>query len=97
MKGPEGQLACGKAEYHQIQEPELIDYTDYFLDEEMNVNPNLPSARVINTFTEEVGRTTLVSKTEYPTAQAVKQVLEMGMEAGFAETLDRLEEHLKSL
>lgn len=43
------------------------------------------------------GKTKLVSHTKYESAEALKTVLDMGMEQGISETWDRLAEHLQSV
>jgi uncharacterized protein YndB with AHSA1/START domain len=48
-------------------------------------------------FVEEKGKTRLISKTLFESAEQLQQVLEMGMEQGFSETLDRLEAYLANL
>ena len=89
-----GMEAWGKAVYHEISEPERIVYTDYFADSEGNVNEDLPASDTVLEFVDLAGRTRLVSRTEYATAEALKQVTDMGMLQGITETWDRLEERL---
>lgn len=94
MKGPEGQLACGKAVYQQIRRPELIVYEDYFVDEKGNVNDELPKGLVTMEFAPHEGKTKVTGRTRYADAADLQTVLEMGVVEGMTETLDRLEEHL---
>lgn len=72
-------------------------YIDYFSDAEGNESEELPSTEVIMTFKEQEGKTKLVSRSKYTSAEALKTVLDMGMEQGISETWDRLEEHLQSI
>ncbi len=39
----------------------------------------------------------LISKARYDSEEDIRQVLEMGMEQGIDETLDRLDDYLQSL
>gem|GEM_PF-5516248 len=45
----------------------------------------------------EGNRTLLISKARYDSEEDIRQVLEMGMEQGIDETLDRLDDYLQSL
>lgn len=94
MKGPDGMESWGKAVYQEIVEPEKIVYKDTFVDADGNRIDGTPEMLITVTFTEENGKTRLASTTLFETAEQLQQVLEMGMEQGFTETLDRLEAHL---
>ncbi|AJY75352.1 SRPBCC domain-containing protein [Paenibacillus beijingensis] len=87
----------GKAVYQEIIEAEKIVYVDYFSDAEGNEAEGMPSTLVTMTFEEHEGKTKLVSEAYYDTAEALKTVLEMGMEQGIRETWDRLAEHLDEI
>ena len=91
--GPEVD-ACGKAVYHEIVEPERIVYTDYFVDGDGNPLEGMPETRVTLEFQALDGRTRLIDRSEYASPQELEQVLAMGMEEGFKQTLDRLEAYL---
>ncbi len=97
MEGPDDMQSCGRSEYQEIVEPERIVYTDYFADSDGNISQQMPAARVSVEFTEVGGRTQVVTTSEYPTTADRDRVLEMGMEAGTKETLDRAEALLASL
>lgn len=92
-----GMESWGKGVYKEIAEPEKIVYTDYFSDAEGNVNESFPSADVTLDFIDLGGKTKLVSRSEYVTAEALKSVMDMGMLEGITQTWDRLSELLESL
>lgn len=87
----------GKAVYEEIVEPEKIVYVDYFSDAEGNAAEGMPSSQITMTFEKHEGKTKLVSRAQYASAEALKSVMEMGMEQGITETWDRLAEHLQSI
>ncbi len=90
-----GKTSAGIAVYKNIKPKDSFEYTDYFADDDGNIKSDMPSA--LTTFElrdNQNGTTTLITKTSYDTEDGLKQVLEMGMEEGFAQTLDRLEEYL---
>ncbi|WP_054023936.1 SRPBCC domain-containing protein [Bacillus sp. FJAT-28004] len=89
-----GMESWGKAVYKEIVEPEMIIYTDYFSDAEGNANETMPSTEVTMEFIDLGGKTKLVSRGVYVSAEALKTVMDMGMLQGITETWDRLEERL---
>lgn len=92
-----GYESWGKGVYQEIVEVEKIVYVDYFSDAEGNENADMPSTLVKMFFQEHEGQTKLISRSEYATAEALKTVMDMGMEQGITETWDRLAEHLQSI
>lgn len=89
-----GMEAWGKAVYREIDEPTHLAYTDYFCDADGTVNPDLPVTEVVMEFLDLGGKTKLVSRSTYASAEALGTVMDMGMLQGIAETWDRLEERL---
>ena len=95
LRGPgEGDASWGRAVYDEIVEPERIAFTDSFSDAEGHVNDAMPTTRSSIDFVDEGGRTRLTLRAEYATPEDLRAVIDMGMEAGITETLDRLEEHV---
>ncbi|MBD2868168.1 SRPBCC domain-containing protein [Paenibacillus arenilitoris] len=92
-----GMESWGKGIYKEIDEPDTIVYTDYFSDAEGNMNDEMPSTDVTMQFIDLDGRTKLVSRSEYVSAEALKSVIDMGMMEGVTETWDRLEERLNAV
>lgn len=92
-----GMESWGKGIYKDINEPEMINYTDYFSDAEGNINTNMPSTEVTLEFVELDGKTNLINRGEYVSAEALKTVMDMGMMQGITETWNRLEEHLNKI
>ncbi|QQE73500.1 SRPBCC domain-containing protein [Brevibacillus composti] len=87
----------GKSVYHEIVEGEKIVYIDYFSDAEGNESKEFPSSKTTLRFFDYQGKTKVVSETLYDTPEALKTVIDMGMEQGITETWDRLAEHLQSV
>lgn len=92
-----GYESWGKAVYREIVEAEKIVYVDYFSDAEGNEANGMPSSKITMTFLEHEGKTKLVSRAQYASAQELKTVLDMGMEQGITETWDRLADLLKEI
>lgn len=93
-----GMESWGKSVYKDIVEHEKIVMTDYFSDAEGNTNDNLPATVATLEFIDlGNGKTKLVNRAEYVSAEALKTVMDMGMLQGVTETWDRLGERLQSV
>jgi uncharacterized protein YndB with AHSA1/START domain len=96
MAGPQGEESCGLAIYHEIVEPERLVYTDYFADAQGNPVPNMPESRVTIHLTENDGMTLLNSTMLYPAKEDRDRIIQMGMQEGMTESLNRLDEVLQN-
>ena len=94
MQGPDGMQSCGKATYLEIDAPERIVYEDAFADADGNPLEEMPVAHSTLKFVEADGKTTVINTVRYPTKADRDKVIEMGMEAGIDQTLNRLEAYL---
>ena len=90
-----GKTSWGRASFSNIQPQDSFEYVDQFCDENGVVAPGMPVAKATLTLTEVGGGTKVTIVTEYDSAETLKQVLEMGMEEGFAETWQKLAEFLE--
>jgi uncharacterized protein YndB with AHSA1/START domain len=86
----------GKGVYTEISNGEKIAYIDYFSNADGIESDEMPSTNVTLLFEENGSSTKLINRAEYGSEEALKTVLEMGMEQGITETWDRLEEYLTS-
>ena len=94
MTGPDGMESWGLAVYKEIKEPEYIVYEDYFSDKDGNKNKEMPFTTVKTEFQEKDGKTILKSTANYPSAEDLQKVIDMGMIGGVTETFERLAEYL---
>jgi len=97
QEGFYGMEAWGKAIYLEIVEPERIVMEDYFADSEGNPVEGMPISISTIEFVEENGKTKLLNRTRYASAEDLQKVLDMGMLQGIGETWDRLDELLVQL
>jgi uncharacterized protein YndB with AHSA1/START domain len=88
-RGLEGDETTFYGEYLEIQAPERIVWTFNFDD--------TTGGPETYTFEEHDGRTTIMSRAEFPSKEIRDQVIASGMEGGAAETYDRLDEYLEVL
>jgi len=86
-----GRTSWGKSTYHRIDAENAFDYTDAFCDENAVVTPGMPVMEIRVAFAARDGSTTVTSTSVFATPEALKQVIDMGMEEGLTQTWDRLE------
>ena len=96
MQGPDLR-SCGKATYQEIDAPARIVYTDAFADEDGKVLDTMPSGQTTLTFSAGKDATTVRGVTRYAEKAQRNAVLEMGVEAGLDQTLNRLDAYLETM
>ncbi|MGQ8338889.1 SRPBCC family protein [Sunxiuqinia sp. A32] len=94
MIGPEGERHGGRTDYLHIQEHKNFSGKDFFLNDEININPNMPIAQFQNQFEPKVNETVVTIKTQYTSEEQLKQVLEMGMKEGLSMAFENLDQVL---
>lgn len=90
-----GQESWGKGVFESVDAPNQFTYKDYFSDAEGNLSEEMPAMTVTNQFIEQDDKTKLVSRSVFETTEGYEKVIAMGVEQGFKETLDRLEEYVR--
>ena len=97
MQDPDGQRYCGKMIYGEIEASCRFTAADFFTDEEGNAMADPPPAQTEIQFMEHDGETIVTNISRYNTPEARDKIIEMGVEAGFSQTLDQLDAYLSSL
>ncbi len=69
----------------------------FFSDADGNIDETMPSSEITLEFIDMDGKTRLINRTEYESAEALNKVMDMGMLQGITETWNRLEERLKEV
>lgn len=89
-RGGDGVEFTMSGEYREVVEPERIVNTETYND--------LPGATLNTlTLTEEGGKTTITTVVVYPSKEVRAEVIATGMEDGWAESYDRLDEELRRM
>lgn len=91
LRDAAGQEYAFSGVYREVVPHVRLVYTDRF------EGAPVPGALVTVTFEEHDGKTTLTSRSLYPTVEARDAHIRSGMEQGMRDTLDRLEERLQTL
>jgi uncharacterized protein YndB with AHSA1/START domain len=86
-----GQTSWGVMEIEEVSAPNSFTYRDYFSDENGTLNKDMPALKVTNEFSEEDGKTKIVSTSFADNAEQIEQLVKMGMIEGFSSQLNRLD------
>ena len=92
MTGPEGDQPRGYWDVVDVVPPRLIVFRDGFANDDGSSNPDLPTMTGRVTI-EEIGggRTRMTIESEFPTTEAMEQVLAMGMEEGLTQAVGQID------
>lgn len=82
MTAPDGEKFYGGWRVLSVDEPHRFTVEDFFADEAFSPVPDLPVATAEFRFEPSGAATTAVFTTTYASAEALQQVLDMGMEEG---------------
>jgi len=91
MTGPDGTQAHGWLRFTAIDAPSSLELTDGFADEKGVNNPELPTSTMRATFDALGAGTRMTLVARYLSPEAMKMVLDMGMEEGMAGALGQLD------
>lgn len=97
MRSPEQQEHWARSVYREIVPPEKLVYTTTFADEYANPIEGMPEHMTTVTFTEEAGKTNVIARVQFPSAETLKTALDLGMQQGMNMTWDYLIEYVQEL
>ena len=97
MRGPDGAASSGYWEFLAVDAPRGFEVRDGFLRADGTPNTELPSMRMVFRFDETPAGSRLVTTTYFPSAEALQQMLEMGMEEGLRQAMGQIDEVLADL
>jgi uncharacterized protein YndB with AHSA1/START domain len=97
MVEPNGQEYWGRMDYQAIQPIDHYTALDGFCDNTGALNPDLPRSQWNVSFSDLATHTVVQTVVSYTSAEALQQVIDMGMKEGLTSTLERLDELLLTL
>lgn len=97
MVDPEGKEYWGITDYLTIRPTEHYTALDAFSDETGAVNPNLPRANWLVSFSDLGEHAIVETIVTYNSLADLETVINMGMKEGMTSTLERLDELLESM
>lgn len=96
MTSPEGEKYDGIWRIGQVEQPRSFTFEDAFADENYQANADLPVSENSYTFTESAVGTRAVYVSTYSSAEALQQVLDMGVVEGGTAAINQIDELLAS-
>jgi uncharacterized protein YndB with AHSA1/START domain len=92
MTGPGGEKSAGYWDVLEVEAPRRFVVEDGFADDTGQPNPDLPTTRMELELAERAGgRTTMTVVSTFASPDAMKQVIEMGMEEGMREAMGQID------
>ncbi|MCG5434080.1 SRPBCC domain-containing protein [Mycobacterium sp. MYCO198283] len=92
MTGPGGDKHGGYWEITAVDEPTSFEFFDGFADANLEPDPNMPVSRNVFTFTEHDGGTRATYVSTYASAEALQQVLDMGVVEGASSAISQIDD-----
>ncbi len=91
MTGPNGETSSGYFKYLVVDAPHAFEVEDGFLGEDGAPVPGMPTMMMRFTFEPHDGGTRMVTLTTFPSAEALEQLLQMGMEEGMRSAMSQID------
>ncbi|EOM76756.1 SRPBCC domain-containing protein [Rhodococcus rhodnii] len=96
MTSPEGEKFAGYWDVTAVDAPTRLEFRDGFADENLQPNPDMPVSESVYTFTPIDGGTRAVYTSTYASAEALQQVLDMGMIEGATSAVNQIDGFLEA-
>jgi uncharacterized protein YndB with AHSA1/START domain len=91
MTGPTGEKSSGFWEFLTIDEPNGFEVRDGFLGADGKQAAGMPTMRMRFVFEPHEGGTRMTTVTTFPSAEALEQLLKMGMEEGLKAAMAQID------
>ncbi|WP_380163967.1 SRPBCC domain-containing protein [Jannaschia sp. R86511] len=94
MTSPEGEKFAGVWDIRTVEEPTRFTFEDAFADEHFTVNPDMPVSHGSYSFAPHDGGTRATYVSTYASAEALQQVLDMGVVEGASTAINQIDDLL---
>lgn len=91
MTGPDGTRSAGWFRFLDVQPGTRIEVEDGFADDEGKPNDAMPTMRMVFTFSETPTGSRFESTTWFPSAEAMEQLIGMGMMEGMRSAMSQID------
>ncbi|MBX7455105.1 SRPBCC domain-containing protein [Mycolicibacterium sp. 3033] len=91
MTGPKGEKFPGYWDITTVDEPQRFTFDDGFAEEDFTPKTDLPVSKNVFTFTGHDGGTRATYVSTYASAEALQQVLDMGMIEGATSAINQID------
>ena len=97
MTGPDGEQPRGWWRVTEVDAPRRLEFEDGFADGDGNPVPDMPTMIIRAALDERpAGGTRMTIETTFPTAEAMDQMLAMGMDIGMSLAVGQIDDLLKA-
>lgn len=98
MTGPDGDKPHGWWRMLAVDPPHRLEFEDGFADDTGEPNPEMPTMVMRVTLSEQPGGGThMAIETTFPSAEAMEQIISMGIQEGMKEALGQIDELLREV
>jgi uncharacterized protein YndB with AHSA1/START domain len=95
MTSPEGDKYHGWWRVESVDEPRVLEVEDGFADDSGEPNPDMPTTKMrVSLADKDGGGTRVTILSTFPSAEALQQQLDMGMEEGMREAMAQMDDVL---
>ena len=94
MTGPDGEEAHGWWRFTALDEPRSLEFEDGFADQSGQPSADMPTIHVRAELEETAGGTRMTVRSRFADAEAMEQVLAMGMAEGMTSAMGQIDEVL---
>ncbi|MEU5551470.1 MULTISPECIES: SRPBCC domain-containing protein [unclassified Micromonospora] len=91
MTSPEGERYAGYWLVTAVDEARSFAFDDGFAHDDLSPNPEMPVSKCVYTFSAHDGGTRVTYVSTYPSAEALQQVLDMGMVEGATGAINQID------
>ncbi|HLV03395.1 MAG TPA: SRPBCC family protein [Actinomycetaceae bacterium] len=91
MTGPDGERSGGYWEFLAVDEGRSFEVRDGFVGADGRPDENLPSMRMVFTFSETDGGSRVTTTTYFSSLEELEQLIEMGMEEGMRSAMGQID------
>lgn len=91
MTGPDGTTSRGWWRFVAVEPGRRFEVEDGFANEDGTPNDSMPAMRMVFTFEPTATGSRMTSITHFPSAEAMQQLADMGMEEGLRSALGQLD------
>lgn len=91
MSGPEGERYHGWWRVEAVDAPRRLEVADGFADDEGRPNEEMPVTKMCVELTERIGGTSVIITSTFPSAEAMEQLVAMGMDEGLSAAMGQMD------
>lgn len=91
MTGPDGEKYGGYWDVTAVDEPNSFAFDDGFADADLQPDPSMPVSKCVYTFAEHDGGTHATYVSTFSSAEALQQVLDMGVVEGSTLAINQID------